>query len=151
MAYSGFFVPVNKEKYQGNWQNIVFRSLWERFVFNWCDMNPNVKYWSSEEFYIPYVYAGDGKAHRYFIDLKIEFTNGKIILVEIKPEAQTIKPDLSKRKSRNRLLTEAATYVKNVSKWKAAQIYCEERGWQFQIWTEKTLKQLGINVGGGVR
>lgn len=151
MAYSGFFTPKYKDKYQGNWANIVYRSQWELLVFKWCDENPNILKWQSEEFFIPYVYAGDGKVHRYFIDLKIEFKNNKIILVEIKPAAQTKKPKISKNKKRSTMLTEAATYVKNVCKWKAAKIYCEERGWDFQIWTEDTLKQLGINVGGRAR
>jgi hypothetical protein len=33
-------------------------------------------------------------------------------------------------------------YGKNQAKWKAAREYCADRGWNFQIMTEK---QLGIN------
>jgi hypothetical protein len=38
------------------------------------------------------------------------------------------------------------TYVKNASKWKAANEYCADRGWIWQIWTEDTLGALGIRV-----
>ena len=36
------------------------------------------------------------------------------------------------------------TYVKNMNKWEAANEYAKDRGWEFQIWTEKTLKSMGI-------
>ena len=38
------------------------------------------------------------------------------------------------------------TFVKNESKWKAATKYCEDRGYHFEIWTEDTLKGLGIRL-----
>ena len=41
-------------------------------------------------------------------------------------------------------MTEAATYVKNMNKWEAADNYAKDRGWEFQIWTEKTLTSMGI-------
>ncbi|AHY25131.1 putative head completion protein [Pectobacterium bacteriophage PM2] len=31
MAYSGKFIPVNKEKYKGDWRKITYRSSWEAF------------------------------------------------------------------------------------------------------------------------
>ena len=36
------------------------------------------------------------------------------------------------------------TYVKNMNKWKAAEEYAKDRKWEFQIWTEKTLTEMGI-------
>jgi hypothetical protein len=38
------------------------------------------------------------------------------------------------------------TYIKNQSKWEAAKEYAENRGWKFDIWTEKTIKGLGIKL-----
>ena len=76
------------------------------------------------------------------MDLKITFTNGQTILVEIKPEKETNppkRPDKSKR-----YINEAMTYVKNMNKWEAANEYAKDRGWGFQIWTEKTLTEMGI-------
>jgi hypothetical protein len=62
---------------------------------------------------------------------------GKTILVEIKPAKETKPP---KRKN----LKEAMTYMKNTSKWKYAKNYCDDRGWKFEIWTEKTLESFGV-------
>jgi hypothetical protein len=43
-----------------------------------------------------------------------------------------------KRKTQ-RYLTEVATYAVNQAKWKAADLFCKEHGWQFQLITEKEL------------
>ena len=142
MAYSGKYVVKNKDKYKGDYSKVVYRSMWERHAFNWCDNNPKVKYWHSEETIIPYYYDVDKKYHRYFMDLKITFTSGKTILVEIKPQKETMPP---KRPDKTRrYLNESLTYVKNMNKWKAASSYAKDRGWTFQIWTEKTLTEMGI-------
>lgn len=142
MAYSGKFSPKNVNKYTGDYTNIIFRSMWERHAFKWCDESPQVVKWSSEEIVVPYYWDIDKRYHRYFVDLKITFSNGKTILVEIKPEKETQvpkKPDRSKR-----YIGEAMTYVKNQNKWKAATEYAKDRGWEFQVWTEETLKKYGI-------
>ena len=36
------------------------------------------------------------------------------------------------------------TYIKNQSKWKAASEYAKDRGYHFEIWTEKELTAMGI-------
>jgi hypothetical protein len=105
-------------------------------------MNANVKGWSSEEVVIPYRWDIDKRMHRYFMDLKITYKDGRTILVEIKPEKETSppkRPDKSKR-----YIREATTYVKNMNKWEAAAEYAKDRDWGFQIWTEKTLTEMGI-------
>ena len=71
MAYSGKFKVKNLNKYKGDFDNVIYRSLWEKHVFKWCDENPKVKSWSSEETIIPYYYEADKKYHRYFPDVKI--------------------------------------------------------------------------------
>ena len=83
MAYSGKFKPKNPKKYKGDFTNIVFRSMWEKYCFKWCDENADVKSWSSEETVIPYLYEVDKKYHRYFMDLKITFKSGQTILVAV--------------------------------------------------------------------
>jgi hypothetical protein len=142
----GIFTPQNKHKYQGNHTNIVYRSGWERQVFVWLDTHPDVSAWSSEEFFIPYICKTDGNPHRYFVDVKIVFSSGITLLVEIKPESQIKKPVMAGKKINKRLVEEIVTYTKNTSKWKAAEDYCATRGWKFQIWGETALKRLGINV-----
>ena len=141
MAYSGRYTVLNPKKYKGDHTNVIFRSLWERDCFKWCDSNPKVKAWSSEEIVIPYYYEADKRYHRYFPDLKIVFQD-KTILVEIKPFKET-KPPTGNRRTK-RYITEGYTYVKNMNKWEAAAEYASDRGWDFQIWTEKELEKMGI-------
>ena len=91
---------------------------------------------------IPYISAVDNNYHRYFVDLKLNMKDGSVVLVEIKPDKQT-RPPKSKRRTK-RFISESLEYVKNECKWKAAKEYCLDRGWHFQIWTEHTLKQMGM-------
>lgn len=143
MAYSGKYRPRNTKKYKGDWTKVTYRSLWEKHCFKWCDDNPSVKYWSSEEVVIPYFYEVDKKYHRYFMDLKVTFENGQTILIEIKPKKETKPPEFKGRKTK-KYLNESLTYVKNMNKWAAAQTYAADRGWGFEIWTEDTLHKMGI-------
>jgi len=143
MTYSGKYRPKNPHKYKGDSTNIVYRSMWERYCFRWCDESDDVVEWSSEEVVIPYYYEVDKKYHRYFMDLKIKHRNGKTYLIEIKPDSQTKPPKFPGKKTK-RYITEGLTYVKNQNKWKAATEFANDRGWEFQIWTEHTLESMGI-------
>jgi hypothetical protein len=145
MTYKGSYRPKNIKKYKGDHTRITYRSLWERQVFRWCDENPNVKHWASEEIVIPYMCKTDSKMHRYFVDLFIEFSNGDRYLIEIKPESQTKPPKVPKRKSKG-YIAEVMTYAKNMSKWEAAEAFCKDNGIKFEVWTETTLKGLGIKI-----
>ena len=110
----------------------------------WCDNNPDVVKWSSEELVVPYICRTDSKPHRYFVDFKITYKSGKTVLIEIKPFSQTQKPVITKGKKSKTIINEAFTYAKNESKWRAAEQYCKERGWIFQIWSEQVLKAIGM-------
>ena len=59
------------------------------------------------------------------------------MVLEVKPDAQTRMPT-QKRKTK-RYLQEAATFAINQEKWRAADLFCKEHGWQFQVITEKHL------------
>lgn len=141
MAYSGRYQIINRNKYKGDPDKVVYRSMWEKYVFIWCDTNPKVKKWSSEEIIIPYYYEVDKKYHRYFPDIFIQ-TEEKAILVEIKPDKET-KPPTGQRRTK-RYINESMTYIKNMNKWEAANEYCKDRKWEFQIWTEDTLIEMGL-------
>lgn len=145
MTYKGFFRPRNSAKYKGDVLNIVYRSLWERQLFRWLDEQPFVASWSSEEVVVPYRCKTDGRIHRYFVDVKFEFTDGRIMLIEVKPKKEVDPPKQTSKKTR-RYITEVMTYAKNISKWEAATEYASDRGWVFEIWTEETLKRLGIKI-----
>lgn len=142
MAYSGRYKVKNPQKYKGDYTNVIYRSHWEKVCFIWCDTKDEIKEWSSEEVVIPYYYDVDKKYHRYFMDLKVVTKEGKTVLIEIKPEKETKLPK-NPNKSK-RYISEALTYVKNQNKWKAAEEYAKDRGWHFEIWTEKKLQQMGL-------
>tara|TARA_Y100001968_G_C19237172_1_gene657526 strand:- start:168 stop:611 length:444 start_codon:yes stop_codon:yes gene_type:complete len=147
MAYRGKFVPKNIDKYDGNPYDITYRSLWERGAFRYLDMNPDVVKWGSETIVVPYRCGTDGRMHRYFPDLKVTFKTGVTLLVEIKPASQVNPPKVNKNsRKRRRYIKEVLTWKKNDSKWKAANEFAQDRGWVFDIWTEKTLRSMGIKV-----
>lgn len=141
-TYSGKYTVKNKNKYRGDLKNVVYRSMWEKWVFKWCDENTSIKEWSSEEIIVPYYYEVDKRYHRYFVDVFIRFDNGKTLLVEIKPDKQTRPPE-SKRKTK-KYIKEGLEYVKNMNKWEAANKVAKDNGWTFEIWTEHTLRKMGI-------
>jgi hypothetical protein len=145
MAYSGKYPVKNRGKYMGDASNVTYRSLWERTAFRWLDENSDVISWSSEETVIPYICGTDRQPHRYFVDLKFKLRNGETYLIEIKPQKEIDKPKVPKKKTQ-RFVLEVMTYVKNQSKWEAAKKYAEARGWKFQVWSEHTLRGLGMKI-----
>lgn len=107
----------------------------------WADNNPNVLKWNSEEMIVNYISPIDNRQHRYFVDfvIMVKTRNNEIkkYVVEIKPSAQTEKP---KTKNKKRLLEESMTYAVNQAKWEAAHAFCQKRGMEFIVLTEKHLK-----------
>ena len=83
----------------------------------------------------------DQRVHRYFPDfiVKLKQKNGKetTLILEVKPESQTKQP-VRKRKTQ-RFIQESVTYAVNQEKWRAADLFCKEHGWQFKVLTEKDL------------
>jgi hypothetical protein len=142
MAYSGRFTPKNPQKYIGDYNNIIYRSSWECKVMDWLDRNDNVISWASEELTIPYKSPADNRFHRYFPDflVKVKTKDGKFktILIEVKPKRQTLPPEQKKRITKQ-YVNEVVTYGVNQAKWKAAEEYCLDRGWEFRVMTEEHL------------
>lgn len=138
----GIFTPKNPQKYRGNVNNIVYRSGWELRVMQYLDDNANVLLWSSEEIIIPYRSPIDNEIHRYFPDFYVEAllpdNTVKVMLLEVKPAAQTQEPKSPKRKTK-KFLREVVTYGINQAKWEAASSYCQYKGWEFIVLTEKEL------------
>lgn len=145
MYHKRKYTPINPSKYTGDPTNIIMRSSWETKFAIWCDRNPSVIKWNSEETIVPYICPTDNRWHRYFIDFRIQIRDKsgtlKTYLVEIKPDKQTRPPEVPSRKTK-RFLVEAATYMKNEAKWKAATRFAQDRGWEFIILTEH---HLGLN------
>lgn len=136
----GIFTPVNLTKFVGS--KAVYRSGLELKFFRFCDNNPNVVKWGSENIVIPYVSELDGRVHRYYVDNFVAIREGNELvkyLIEIKPYAQTIEPKTKYRKKSN-LLYEQKQWVVNNNKWKAAREFCKQKGLKFLIITDKDLK-----------
>lgn len=136
------FTPKNLDKYVGK-HFPVTRSSWERDFCAFCDANPNILKWSSEEIEIPYFDLSSSKQRRYFPDfwMKLKNKEGEIktYLIEIKPSKETKPPRSTARKNKKSYLYEQLTYIRNSSKWEAARAFCAKRGWEFRLITEKEL------------
>lgn len=140
--YQGKYQIINREKYRGDADNIIYRSSYELKAFKYLDLHPNVIVWNSEEVVIPYVSPIDNKSHRYFIDLYFKLNMGdgttRTYLAEIKPKKFTEPPIAPKRKTKS-YLEECITWEINNAKWKAAREVCADNGIEFMILTEKEL------------
>ena len=64
-SFKGIYKPTNPKKYVGNPNNIIYRSLLERRFMVYCDNNPGIIQWASEELPIRYYNPIDKKWHRY--------------------------------------------------------------------------------------
>lgn len=144
MAYKGKFTQFkNPGKYVGDIEKVTYRSLWERNTMIWLDENPNVKEWASEEMFFPYEHPVYGRRARYFPDFYVKMTDGTIRIIEVKPKKETVKPVQPKRKTK-RYINEVATWLVNQEKWKEARYHCSQNNMTFEIWTEETLDEIGI-------
>tara|TARA_Y100001970_G_C14259297_1_gene878445 strand:- start:17637 stop:18059 length:423 start_codon:yes stop_codon:yes gene_type:complete len=134
----GKYIPRLPKKYKGDYRNIVYRSSWEYKFMQWCDNTSSVVEWGSEEIAIPYISPVDGKRHKYYPDFYVKVGNKKY-MVEVKPTRQTKEPRTQKKITK-RYVTEVVTYSVNKAKWKAAEEFCKDYGWEFMLITEKELK-----------
>lgn len=141
----GLYKLINKDKYKGNTKTVTYRSSWELSYLFKLDTDPNVIQFSSEEVVIPYV-GVDGRPHRYFVDFYVKRKVGDTIieeLIEIKPYKETIPPVLTEGQRTKTKVRAVITWDTNSRKWTAARKYCEKRGWNFRIVTEKDLPGVG--------
>lgn len=138
----GRFFPKNPNKYAGRCEEIIYRSSWELKMMRWCDNNPSVVQWASEEVVIPYYSRADQRQRRYFMDFIVKLVNVKgeheTILIEVKPEKETIPP-VRGRKRQSTWLKESYTWSVNQDKWDAAKEFARNNGMKFIIMTEYDL------------
>ena len=134
--------PLNPKKYQGNPNNIICRSSWERKFCQWADKKESVISWASEEINIPYVSPKDNRVHKYYPDFLIkvkESSNSiKTYVVEVKPKKQTLPPKKRKIITKS-YIYECQTYAVNQAKWRAASEICKDNRIEFKIITEDEL------------
>lgn len=132
----GYYRPIFPDKYIGDIENIYYRSGLELKFMRFFDLNSAILKWNSEDVIVKYLDETTNKIRRYFVDFYIKLVDinkqVKEYLVEIKPYQQVnpkrFKNDYSKLQ-----------YIKNVSKWKAAERYAKSVGVEFLILTERDL------------
>jgi hypothetical protein len=141
-TYKGRYRIQYPKKYKGDINDVVYRSSWELKFMKWCDTNPSIMEWGSETVVIPYKSPVDNRIHRYFVDfyIKVKNKSGEVkkYLIEIKPEKFTKPPSIPQKKTK-RFIEEVFNYGVNQSKWKYANEYCMDRGWEFLVLTERDL------------
>lgn len=141
-SIKSIYKPSYPEKYQGDANNIICRSSWERRFCYWCDHNQNIISWASEEFFIEYVSPVDNRVHKYFPDylIKVKESTGRIktYVIEVKPKKQTVPPKQKSRVTKS-YLHECKTYAVNQAKWAAAKEWCADRMLEFKVITEQEL------------
>jgi hypothetical protein len=135
------FRPRNPQKYRGDVNNIVCRSSWEKIFCVWCDRNPQVIKWSSEETVVPYYSPVDGQQHRYFVDFWIRYVDQsgaeREKLIEVKPMSQCMKP--TGNKFSKGFDEKMRTWAVNQAKWESATKFAADQGMEFQLVTEREL------------
>lgn len=105
-------------------QTFKYRSGWELKYMEHLDVNPDVVSWSYESFFIEYLSnVKTGRMRKYTPDFKVEYKDGHIEIIEVKP--------VSRLKN-----------VKVVKKIAAARNWCHINNVQFKIITEVELKNL---------
>ena len=136
----GLYTPKNVEKYLGDPRKIRFLSSWELRFMQFCDINPNVVQWGSEEFRIKYWHPIKQKVCEYIPDFIIKYkdSRGALIteVIEIKPKKQSVVS--------NRMSTyDKVQLVINHAKWAAAVALCDSHGIKFRVVTEDDMFKKG--------
>lgn len=143
----GHFDDYNPRKYKGP-RPIIYRSSWEKKFFIRMEMNPDVEWWSSEPFPIPYFMKEKNQSgkivmvrHNYYPDVLVKMKDkiidgklviGKTFLIEIKPNNQVPLNESMMRRD--------PVMYKNSCKWSAAIKYCKnQQNMEFKLITETHL------------
>lgn len=150
-SYKGWYQLLNPNKfikpideYMQSYKDghVNFKSRLELKAIKYADFNKHIISWSIEPFNIKYVKPTDGKIHRYFIDLFLEFSSGDKFIVEIKPKSETLppkKPTKNTQKASMNYQLALQTYSINQAKWKAAEEFAALNKMKFIILTDEEL------------
>jgi len=151
----GQYNLINPKKYLGDPTVIYWRSSWEYKLYFYLDNEPRVLKWNVEGMTIPYEIETNGKwtTCRYHPDAyaEIQKLDGTIntVALEIKPEAETIPPVYPKRvtaKSLENHEYRLKLFIRNMSKWKYAKEYCNKRGIEFWLLTERYFDNHSVKI-----
>jgi hypothetical protein len=103
-----------------------YRSGWELQYMQYLDANPDIASYEYEKVVVGYISnVSSGRIRKYWPDFLIVYTDGRRVLVEIKP----------KKRLANRIVQK---------KHAAAEQWCQEHEATLEIVTEDELKVLGL-------
>jgi hypothetical protein len=155
-AKTGLYKVINKNKVKKPIDNhmksfiiennnvfLEYKSSLELKAIRYCDFNKYITSFALEPFAIKYIKPTDGKQHRYYIDLFIEFKTGDKFLVEIKSKGETVPPKKPKKKTEKSIMNyqkALQTFAVNRAKWDAAKKFAESNQMKFIILTEDELR-----------
>ena len=152
----GQYNLINPRKYLGDPTVIYFRSSWEYKLYFFLDNEPRVLKWNVEGITIPYTVKNENDRWEtlgYHPDAyaEIQQLNGDITknVIEIKPYKETIPPDYPKKVTAKSLETHEyrlRLFLKNMNKWKAAKEFCDKRGLNFWLLTEKYFEKHEVKL-----
>lgn len=130
------YVIKNVDKYAGDARRVFARSKWELYYMQALDGSPMVRKWTSEpkNLNIAYLSPLDKKVHQYWPDFLVQYNDGSIEILEIKP----LKESLAE-KTQN--IHDKIALLKNAAKWQAADRFAKSIGGRFRVITEKNLFQ----------
>lgn len=134
MADALRFMPRNPQKYAGDPLRIVARSRWELVYMQALDNSNLVSKWVSEprNLGIKYISPIDKKLHEYWPDFLVQYNNGELEMIEIKPLKEALMSEA--RSTYDKLML-----VKNIAKWQAADRMAKAIGARFRVVTERDL------------
>lgn len=140
-----FIPPADKhmKSFNESTVSVEYKSSLELNAFRYADYNKNIVRWSVEPFAIKYLKPTDGKIHRYYIDMFLEFKSGDKFLVEVKSKGETVPPKKPSRKTDKAIRNyqrAMQTYLVNQAKWSAAEEFAKLNNMRFIILTEEELK-----------
>jgi hypothetical protein len=156
--HQGLYVPKNKDKViklnsQGG---LFYRSGLEQKMMVYLDNNEKIVFWGSENIKIPYQkteWVSESQEYRttehtyypdFYYELKREDGSLSKVVAEVKPYSETIEPVLKSNPTSKQLKNfeyALKMYNKNLSKWSYMIDYCQKKGFEFIIITEKLLGQ----------
>lgn len=138
----GTYEVKNWDKYLGT-KNPRYLSSYELEVFQFLDDEPSIEKWGAEIVIVEYFNPVKEKKSRYIVDVYVEYVNKngdrKKKLIEIKPSRDIKRPFKTRNKRQTTFEEEMRTWAVNRTKWEAAHKYASERGWEFEIFTEKQI------------
>ena len=105
-------------------KSLFYGSSYELCAFKKLEVDPSVVEYDRCRFWIPYML--EGIRHRYSPDIFVTYTDGRKVVIEIKPLDYMNTPD-------------------NVAKFSFGRQYCAEHGFEYVIWTEVELGLPFIN------